>query len=90
MNPIYTEANVPQGAAPNIVSFGATPATASATTAVTLNWNVSGATYVVISPGIGPVRGSSITLTPGATTTYTLYATNQYGRSTATVTVTVQ
>ena len=36
-----------------------------------------------------PVRGSSITLTPASTTTLTLYSTNQYGRSTAKVTVKV-
>jgi hypothetical protein len=29
-------------------------------------------------------------VTPAATTTYTLYATNEFGRTTATVTVTVQ
>jgi hypothetical protein len=90
MNPIYTAANLPQGATPSIGSFTATPSTAGANTAVTLNWNVTGASYLLISPQIGPVRGTSVTVTPGGTTTYTLYATNQYGRSTANVTVTAQ
>jgi len=36
------------------------------------------------------VRGGSVTVAPSATTTYTLNATNQYGRSTAAVTITVQ
>jgi hypothetical protein len=36
------------------------------------------------------VRGNSTTVHPTTTTTYTLYATNQYGRQTKTVTVTVQ
>jgi len=35
------------------------------------------------------VRGTSVTVNPTATTTYTLYSTNQYGRTTSTVTVTV-
>jgi len=56
---------------------------------VSLAWNVSGASYLVVSPGVGAARGSSATVKPAATTTYTLYATNQYGRTTATVTVTV-
>ena len=90
MNPIYTATNVPQGSAPTISSFGATSATTSAGTPVALNWSVSGASYVIISPEVGPVRGSTTTVTPSQTTTYTLYATNQYGRSQATVTVTVQ
>ena len=57
---------------------------------VTLSWSVSGAEYNLISPVIGPVRGKSLTFTPTQTATYTLYSTNQYGRTTATVTVTVQ
>ena len=56
---------------------------------MTLSWTVSNATYVIVSPQIGAVRGSSVTVSPGQTTTYTLYATNQYGRSMATVTVNV-
>jgi hypothetical protein len=45
--------------------------------------------YYILSPQIGAVRGGSATVTPTLTTTYTLYATNQYGRTQATVTVTV-
>jgi hypothetical protein len=89
MNPIYTSSNVPSGSAPVIASFTATPASISAGSAATLAWNVSNASYVIVSPGVGAVRGSSVTVKPTSTTTYTLYATNQYDRSTATVTVTV-
>jgi hypothetical protein len=39
---------------------------------------------------VGPIRGTTTTVIPEVTTTYTLYSTNQYGRSTAKVTVTVQ
>jgi len=90
MNPIYTASNLPQGAAPGITSFAASPASASSGTQVTLSWQASGASYYVISPQIGAARGSIATVTPTQTTTYTLYATNQYGRTQATVTVTVK
>ena len=90
MSPIYTSANVPQGAAPTVSSFTASSTTVSAGTQVTLSWSVANGEYVIISPQVGAVRGASVTLTPSATTTYTLYATNQYGQTTATVTVTVK
>ena len=90
MSPIYTSANVPQGAAPTISSFTASSTTVTAGTPVTLSWSVADGEYVIISPQIGAVRGASVTVTPSATTTYTLYATNQYGQTTATVNVTVQ
>ena len=90
MNPIYTSSNYPQGANPTITSFSASPATISAGAQVTLSWNVSGASYFIVSPGVGAVRGTTAIVNPATTTTYTLSATNQYGRTTATTTVTVQ
>jgi hypothetical protein len=90
MNPVYTQANVPQGAAPAISSFTASAASVSAGTSVALSWSVSGASYLIISPQVGAVRGTSVTFSPSQTATYTLYATNQYGRTTATVMVSVQ
>jgi hypothetical protein len=90
MNPVYTASNIPQGAAPGIASFTASPTSVSSGGSVTLSWNVSNASYVIVSPQAGAVRGTSVTVQPGQTTTYTLYATNQFGRSTATVTVNVQ
>jgi hypothetical protein len=90
MSPVYTASNVPQGAAPSISSFTATPTSVSAGGSATLTWSVSGASYLIVSPQLGAVRGTSVSVTPAQTTTYTLYATNQYGRSTATVTVNVQ
>jgi hypothetical protein len=91
MGTVYTSANVPQGSAPNIVSFTASTSNpVSAGTAVTLNWNVAGGSYYIVSPQIGAVRGTSVVVTPSQTTTYTLYATNPFGRATAAVTVTVQ
>ena len=90
MTPIYTSSNVPQGSVPTITSFTASSTSVSSGTNVTLNWQASGASYYIISPQIGAVRGNSVTVTPSQTTTYTLYTTNQYGRFAASVTVTVQ
>jgi hypothetical protein len=90
MNPIYTASNLPQGAPPAISSFSASPSTTTAGTPVTLSWAAVGASYFVISPDVGAIRGSSTMVAPAQTTTYTLAATNQYGRSTATVTVVVR
>lgn len=89
MNPVYTSGNVPQGAAPNISSFSADSTSVTAGSSVKLSWNVS-ASYLIVSPQVGAVRGASASVVPTQTTTYTLTATNQYGRSTATVTVNVQ
>ena len=86
MTPLYTAANVPQGASPVVSSFTAAKGSGGA---VTLAWSASGAGYFVVSPGVGAVRGTSATVTPTQTTTYTLYAANAYGQSTATVIVTV-
>ena len=90
MNPVYTNSNVPQGAAPSIASFTATPTSVSSGGSATLSWSVSNASYVIVSPQVGAVRGGSVTVQPSQTTTYTLYATNQFGRSMTTVTVNVQ
>jgi hypothetical protein len=89
MDTVYTASNVPQGAAPTINSFTATPGNVIAGGNVTLSWDVSNASYVVVSPQAGAVRGTSVVVQPGQTTTYKLYATNQYGRTTAAVTVTL-
>ncbi len=88
MNPIYTASSVPQGAAPGIASFTATTSSGSGSS-VTLSWSVSNAAYVIVSPQVGAVRSTSVSVNPTQTVTYTLYATNQYGRNTATVTVNV-
>jgi hypothetical protein len=89
MNPVYTNATAPTGAAPAISSFTATPSSVSSGGSATLAWTTNNATYNIVSPGVGAVRGSSVTVNPTATTTYTLYSTNQYGRTTSTVTLTV-
>jgi len=90
MGTIYTDANVPTGPSPTISSFTANPATVAAGGQSTLSWSITNSIYNIISPQVGPVRGTSVVVTPSATTTYTLYSTNQFGRTTASVTVTVQ
>ncbi len=90
MDTIYTQSNLPTGSAPSIASFTASASTASAGTPVTLTWNVTGASYFIVAPQIGAVRGTSVVVTPTQTTTYTLDATNEFGRTTANVTVTVE
>jgi hypothetical protein len=90
MNPIYTQSNLPTGAVPAIASFTASPSTVPAGTNVTLSWSVTGASYFDVTPQVGAVRGNSVVVTPSQTTTYTLDATNEFGRSVSTLTVTVQ
>jgi hypothetical protein len=88
---VYTSANLPQGSAPTISSFTASTGNpVSAGTAVTLSWATTGSSYFIVSPQIGAVRGTAAVVNPSVTTTYTLYATNQFGRTAATVLVTVQ
>jgi hypothetical protein len=90
MSPIYTQSNLPTGAIPAIASFTASATTVAAGTNVTLSWSVTGASYFDVTPQVGAIRGNSVVVTPSQTTTYTLNATNEFGRSTSTVAVTVQ
>jgi hypothetical protein len=90
MGTVYTASNIPTGAAPTIKSFTADKTSVSSGTAVTLTWAADNATYYIVSPEIGAVRGNTATVHPTRTTTYNLYATNQYDRSTQTITITVQ
>jgi hypothetical protein len=87
---VYTAANIPTGSAPNITSFTANQTTVTPGAAVTLSWAADNASYYIVSPEAGPVRGNSVTVHPLTTTTYTLYATNQFDRSTRTITINVQ
>jgi hypothetical protein len=89
MGAVYTNSSYPTGAAPTVSSFGASPTHVASGGSVTLSWNTTSESYLVVSPGAGAVRGTSVNVNPTATTTYTLYATNQYGQTTATVTVNV-
>jgi hypothetical protein len=85
----YTQSNLPTGANPPITSFTASATSISPGTPVTLSWQVTGASYVIVSPQVGTVRGSSVSVTPTQSTTYTLYATNAFGRTRSTLSITV-
>jgi hypothetical protein len=89
MDTIYTPANIPQGDAPVIASFTAHPASVSSGSSVLLSWTVSASEYNIITPTLGALRGNQAAVSPTKTTTYTLTATNQYGRTTKSVTVAV-
>ncbi len=89
ITPLYTSANVPTGGSPQINQFTASATSVATGSPVTLSWQVTGASYIIVSPEIGAARGTSVTVRPSATTTYTLYATNALGQTTSTVTITV-
>ena len=88
--PIYTPANVPTGPSPTVSNLTANPPSITAGQTSTLSWDVAKAIYTIVKPEVGPVRGTTTVVRPTVTTTYRLYATNQYGRKTQSVTVTVQ
>jgi len=76
---------------PVINNLSAVPDSIDAGQSLTLSWNVSNATGVVIQPDIGNVpAGGSRLLSPQADTTYTLTALNSGGPSMRSVSVTVR
>src|SRR5450755_1129597 len=82
---------VGNGAVPSVLSFTASPTVINSGGQSSLCWNVSNATSITIQPGPGTVSGASgcTTVTPTATTTYVLTATNAVGPTQAVVTVSV-
>ena len=80
-------ATIVAGAAPVINSFTASPAKVAVGQNTTLSWSVSGSPALMLNPGIGPVSGTSATVKMGTSTTFTLTATNAFGKATANVTV---
>lgn len=79
--------------APEITAFTATPDSIDAGGTSTLEWTVAGATSITLSDGTNPVDfpagATSLVVSPDATTSYTLTATNAGGNDTAQVTVTI-
>jgi chitodextrinase len=81
--------NAPGASAPAISSFTATPSTVAAGQSSSLSWIVSGATSLNIDHGVGDVTGRGlVSVSPAATTAYTLTASNAAGSVTASATVT--
>ena len=80
----------PAPSAPVITSFLVDPQIIEAGATSTLTWEVSNATTVTISPGVGSVALiGTFVVSPEETTTYTLTASNAAGNVTANVNVTV-
>ena len=81
---------VTAGSKPRIVKFSGSPLTIAQGSSSTLLWVTEGANTVSIDQGVGQVDVAGTTnVTPAATTTYTLTATNSFGSTTAQVTITV-
>ena len=77
-------------AAPVVKAFDASSTTITSGQEATLQWDVTGASSVSISPGIGPVSSSgSRAVSPETTTTYTLFANKMSGSASKSVTITV-
>ncbi len=74
---------------PSIASFIAVPTTITVGQSAVLSWAVSNASSTSINGGVGTVSGTSATVSPTVTTTYTLSAVNPQGTTTANATVTV-
>jgi type 1 glutamine amidotransferase len=74
-------------AAATIRSFDASPTMLTEGESARLSWIASGA--LSLDQGIGNVSGQSVTVTPAATTTYTLTASTAGGSTTSSLTVTV-
>jgi Papain family cysteine protease len=75
--------------APKITAFTATPNALTKAGTVTLEWNVTDATSLSISPNVGAVTGSSKTVNVTVSTTFELTAQNQSGTDKKTVSVSV-
>jgi hypothetical protein len=81
---------VSTGTVPQVLSFVANPPVIDVGGTTQLCWQVGGATSVTIAPGIGSVNAQGCTaVSPTATTTYTLTATNSAGQIQANATVSV-
>jgi outer membrane biosynthesis protein TonB len=80
----------PKPAPPKVVEFRAVPPALMRGERFMLNWNVTGASTVSISPGVGAVApAGSQSLLASATSTYTLTATGQGGTTRAFASVAV-
>ena len=82
---------VAPAAVPQIVTFVATPQNIDAGTSTKLCWQVTGATDISITPGVGSNLNANdcATVSPSLTTTYTLTALNGAGQIQGNVTVNV-
>ncbi len=80
---------VKKGTAPQILRFSGSPTEIAAGEQSILTWKVEGADSISITGLTDIAMAGSSPVTPATTTTYTLTATNRYGESKASVTITV-
>lgn len=78
------------GVAPVISALTASATQVAAGASVQLQWATSGGSSFLVTPEVGAIRGNSTTVHPMQTTTYTVYATNHFGRTARQITVTVK
>lgn len=77
-------------AAPVVTAFDTSSPTITSGQETTLHWDVTGASAVSISPGIGTVSLSGTrAVSPETTTTYTLFANKMSGSASKSITITV-
>ena len=85
-SPQVAEVEAYGGSTPVIRGFAADRDTIASGQSTTLRWEILQALGASLSPDVGPVAtNGSIVVNPGATTTYTLTATNVAGTTSATV-----
>lgn len=78
------------GALPQISNFSLTSQVITAGQSTSLNWQVTGATRIIIEPAPGKVEAKgSINITPVADTSYTLVAVNRSGVSSSKISIKV-
>jgi len=87
MGTVYT--SDPTGPAPVISTLSANPATIPTGSSAILTWSATQATRFFITPELGWVTGTTATVRPTTTTTYTLQAEGPYGSATRTTQVVV-
>lgn len=75
---------------PTIQNFSASSSTTNGTGKVVLHWAATNASTVIITPDVGVVRDTAVTVNPTQSTTYTIYASNSAGRVTKTLSVSVK
>ncbi len=75
-------ATVPTTALPMISSFIAPPSSITVGQSSVLSWSVGNASSTSVDNGVGTVGGTSVTVSPTTTTTYTLTAANPAGTTT--------
>jgi hypothetical protein len=74
-----------------IARFESSPSTIPPGETSTLQWEITGASSANIDQNVGPVAlMGNVPVTPAATTTYTISATNKYGTTTASAQVIVR